>query len=191
MSCSTGITARASFFARPSLRAVIFVGLTVAATAAVAQIQPIPEGQLREGFLRDRNDSLIQQDAPSGSDYVARALAAIEQKDYTRALGILRPHRRSHDLAYYFLAGRAHSGLGNFPAARQNLTEAIRREQSFIGAHFALGLLEAEHGDRAAATKVLDDLKAKQAKCADKCRSAADLGAAIASIEAALRARLD
>jgi tetratricopeptide (TPR) repeat protein len=176
--------------ARGSLRAVL-VSAALVATGAAAQIQPIPEGQLRDGFLGDQNSRLISQDAPSGSDYVARALAAIEQKDYTRALGILRPYRRSRELAYYFLAGRAHTGLGNFAEARQNLTEAIRREQSFIGAHFALGLLEAEHGDRAAATKVLDDLKAKQTKCADKCRDAADLGAAIGTIEAALRKRLD
>ena len=158
-------------------------------SVANAQAAPIAEAQLNSGFLRDQNERLTSQDAPSDASYISRASAALDQQDYARALAILRPYRRSHDLAYYLLSGLAHQGQGDYAAARKDLTEAIRRRKSFIGAHFALGLMEAEHGDRLEAKKILEYLKAQQSQCAGKCRDAGELDAAIETIEAALRAR--
>ena len=155
--------------------------------AAGAQVSPIAEAQLTKGFLGEQNVRLSDQGPPPVDSYAARAVAALDRKDYTRALGILRPYRRSHDVAYHYLAGQAYEGLGDYAAARRELSEAVRRGRTFIGAPLALGLIEAQHGDRVTASTILVDLTARRDKCAGKCSDAAELAAAVSSLEAALR----
>jgi tetratricopeptide (TPR) repeat protein len=167
------------------------VGLALSGSAAVGQANPTSEQQLANGFLGERNAQMVGHDPAPNETYADQAMRAINLKQYKRALDILKPHRLANDPAYFYLAGRAQEGLGDYTAARKNLTTAIRKNKNFIGAHLALGLLEAEHGDKAAATKVLDGLKARQAQCAGLCKDAAGLSSSIAMIEAALKLRKD
>ena len=176
---------------RDTLRASLVVGAALLSTVVGAQIQPIPQQQLESGFLSDRNAQLTSQDAPPNDSYTQQATAAINLQDYKRALAILRPYRLSHDPAYHYLAGRAYEGLGDYAAARRELSGAIRVRKTFIGAHLALGLMEAEHGDKMAASRILEDLKTQQAKCAGRCRESTNLSVAVDMIESALRARPD
>ncbi|MFM5953137.1 MAG: CDC27 family protein [Novosphingobium sp.] len=171
------------------VKTALTVGALLMGGVLNGQVQPIPEQQLANGFLGDRNDKLTSQGAPSNETYVAQATAAINQGQYRRALGILRPYRRSNELAYHYLAGRAYVGIGDYAAARAELTAATRKDRSFIGAPLALGLMEAEHGEEADALKILDDLKARQARCAGRCREASDLDIAVSAIEAAIHVR--
>jgi lipopolysaccharide biosynthesis regulator YciM len=125
---------------------VLIVCAGLIATALAAQIQPVPEQQLANGFLGDRNARMTEHDLAPNETYAA---------------------------------------------ARKNLTTAIRKNKNFIGAHLALGLLEAEHGDKTAAIGILNGLKARQADCAGRCRDSAALDIAVNSIGAALKARPD
>ena len=97
---------------RNSMKALLLAMIATLGTVAGAQVQPIPEQQLNNGFLGEQNVRLSDQGPPPVDSYAARAVTALDRKDYTRALGILRPYRRSHDVAYHFLAGRAYEGLG-------------------------------------------------------------------------------
>jgi tetratricopeptide (TPR) repeat protein len=169
----------------------MIVGAALVGTASIAQIQPIPEQQLANGFLGDRNAKLTEHDPVPNETFADQAMRAINLKQYKRALDILKPHRLANDPAYFYLAGRAQEGLGDYAAARKNLTVAVKKNKNFIGAHLALGLLGAEHGDKAAAIKVLDGLKVRQAQCAGLCKDAAGLSSSIAMIEAALKLRKD
>lgn len=169
----------------------MIIGVALVGTAAAAQIQPVPEQQLANGFLGERNNQLVGHDPAPNETYADQAMRAINRKEYKRALDILKPYRLANDPAYFYLAGRAQEGLGDYAAARKNLTTAIKKNKNFIGAHLALGLLEAEHGDKAAAIQVLDGLKTRQAQCAGLCKDAAGLSSSIAMIEAALKLRTD
>ena len=168
---------------------VLTIIVSMLSTAAFAQANATSEQQLNNGFLGDQNFRLTSQDAPSDASYAARAASALAKKDYAGALAILRPYKRSHDLAYYFLAGQAYQGLGDTAAARKAFTEALRRRKTFLAASYALGMLEAELGDPAAAIAILNDLSTRKAKCGESCQEASLLSTAIAEIEAALRAR--
>ena len=172
---------------RNSMKALLLAMIATLGTVAGAQVQPIPEQQLNNGFLGEQNVRLSDQGPPPVDSYAARAVTALDRKDYTRALGILRPYRRSHDVAYHFLAGQAYEGLGDYSAARRELSEAIRRRRTFTAAQLALGLIEAQHGDRTTASSILADLTARRDKCAGKCSSAVELASAVSSLEAALR----
>ncbi|MEY4952670.1 MAG: hypothetical protein RL299_1094 [Pseudomonadota bacterium] len=172
-------------------RTAVMIGVALVGTAAVAQIQPIPEQQLANGFLGERNAQMTEHNPAPNETFADQAMRAINRKDYKRALDILRPHRLANDPAYFYLTGRAQEGLGDYSGARKNLNTAIKKNKHFIGAYLALGLLEAEHGDKAAAIKVLDGLKARQAACAGQCKDAAGLSSSIGMIEAALKLRKD
>lgn len=174
---------------RNYMKTLLVAMIATVGVAAGAQVQPIPEAQLTKGFLGEQNVRLSDQGPPPVDSYAARAVAALDRKDYTRALGILRPYRRSHDVAYHYLAGQAYEGLGDYPAARRELAEAARRGRTAIGPQLALGLIEAQHGDRAVASAILASLTDRRDKCAAKCSSAAQLSSAVASIEEALRTR--
>ena len=176
---------------RDTLKTSLVVGAALMSAVVGAQTQPVPQQQLESGFLRDQNAQLTSQDAAPNDSYTQQANAAIARQDYRGALAVLRPYRLSHDPAYHYLAGRAYEGLGDSAAARKELSAAIRLRKTFIGAHLALGLMEAEHGDKMAASKILEDLKAQQAKCAGRCRESTDLSEAVDMIESALRARAD
>lgn len=172
-------------------KTAMIIGAAIIGTAAGAQIQPIPEQQLANGFLGERNNQLVGHDPAPNETYADQAAAAIERRHYRRALDYLKPYRRSGDLAYHYLAGRAYVGLGDYSAARKELTTATRKNKKFLGAQLALGLMEAEHGDKAAAIKILEGLKARQGECAGLCKESASLGSSVTSIESALKLRKD
>lgn len=172
---------------RDSLTVVLALGLTFDCSIAAAQIQPIPEQQLAVGFLGEQNARLTSQEAPSDASFATRAAAALAERDYSRALAILRPYRRDRSIVYFFLAGQAHQGLGDYDAARRDYSEAVRQDRAFVGAQLALGLLEIEYGERTSAEAVLTSLTRLRERCAESCSSAADLANAISIMTSALR----
>jgi tetratricopeptide (TPR) repeat protein len=111
------------------------VGLTLSGSAAVGQANPTSEQQLANGFLGERNAQMVGHDPAPNETYADQAMRAINLKQYKRALDILKPHRLANDPAYFYLAGRAQEGLGDYSAARKNLTTAIKKNKNFIGAH--------------------------------------------------------
>ena len=167
----------------------LLASLILSSGSASAQTAAIAEQQLANGFLGERNNQLVGHVPAPNATYADEAAAAIERREYRRALDLLKPYRYSGDVAYYYLAGRAHIGLGDFAAARKELATASRKDKNFLGATLSLGMMEAEYGDKAAAARVLEDLKARQAVCAGLCKDAAGLNSSIESIETALKNR--
>jgi tetratricopeptide (TPR) repeat protein len=173
---------------RNYLKTLLIAMIAAAGVPAGAQVSPVAEAQLDKGFLGDQNSRLSDQGQPPADSYAGRAVAALDRKDYTRALGILRPHRRSHDVAYHYLAGRAYEGLGDYPAARRELAEAVRRGRTAIAPQLAFGLIEAQHGERAIAEEIMANFVKRSDKCAGRCDDALQLLSAIMALEDALRA---
>lgn len=87
-----------------------------------------------------------------------------------------------------YLAGVARAGLGKLKDARRRFAKAIKYDDDLILAHKELGIVWARLGDADKARDVLDNLHKRAAACADSCRQAADLKAAIPAIEAAIDA---
>lgn len=128
---------------------------------------------------------------PTGSDiyYMRRAVDALAQGDFKRSLAILRPYRLGASSKDLLLAGLAHSGLGDYAAARKNLERALQKRRNFIPAQVALGVLEARHGDRASAVKLLQALTSRRDACVGICSQQAELTSGVDRIHAALQAR--
>lgn len=172
---------------------VLSLGLAIVDTAAWAQTQPPPatgDQLLSNGYLGDQNFRLSgSQDASPEAPFPERAAAAIMHKDYGRALAILRPHRLTDPLVYHYLAGLAHEGRADYPAARKEFAEALKKRKNFTAAQVALGMVEAEHGDKASAISILRELIARQETCAGACADSAQLLNGVLHIQAALKAR--
>ena len=92
------------------------------------------------------------------------------------------------DANTHFLAGLAGAGRGKLKDARRHYEKAIKYDDDLILAYRELGIVWARLGDPGKARVVLDNLQKRAAACADTCRQAADLKAAIPAIEAALDA---
>lgn len=174
---------------RNTIKLIFAVGAMMFGFVAAAQVQPIPQQQLDNGFLGEQNQRLSSQDAPTDAHYTIRAAAALARNDFARALAILRPYRLSQDVEYFYLTGRAHEGLGDFAAARKEFNATLRKSKNHLPAQLALGLLEARHGEPGEAARALVLLKQRQSDCGGQCRDAAQLAAAIGAIEAALAGR--
>lgn len=161
-------------------------------SAALAAQVNVPQEQLEKGFLGDQNARLTaSQGNPSEASFQLRAIDAMSRADYARALSILRPYRLSDPLAYRWLAGQAYLGQGNYAAARKEFAAALKVRKNFTSAQVALGLVEAQHGDKPAARAILQDLIARRGNCAATCKDSAELANGIVTIQTALQARPD
>ncbi|HET9638067.1 MAG TPA: tetratricopeptide repeat protein [Allosphingosinicella sp.] len=87
-----------------------------------------------------------------------------------------------------YLAGLAAAGLNDLKASRKYYERALRADKEMIPVRRELGLTYARLGEKEKADAQLAALKAMQDKCAGACAKAADLGAAIQAIAAALGA---
>ncbi|WP_423141023.1 hypothetical protein ACOYW6_09175 [Parablastomonas sp. CN1-191] len=174
------------------------LGMAIAAMVAMpggaaAQTNPnspnAAEAALANGYLRDQNERLAAQEAPSGASFTVRASAALARKDYAGALAILRPYKMEQPLAYRYLAGVAYAGLGDADAARKQLSAAMKFRADALRAQVALGEMEGRIGDLAAANAILADLRTQQGTCAGACRDAAELADGVARVSAAILQR--
>lgn len=87
-----------------------------------------------------------------------------------------------------YLAGLAAAGLSDFKSSRKYYERALRADKDMIQVRRELGLTYARLGEREKADAQLAALKAMQDKCAGACAKAADLGAAVQALTAALAA---
>ena len=113
------------------------------------------------------------------------ALKAGKYEDADRAFGHVLSVN-PHDANSNYLDGMAEVGLGKLKDARRHFEKAVKYDGDLILAQKDLGITLAKLGDAKKAAAVLDKLKARAAACADTCRQAADLKAAIPAVEAAM-----
>ena len=85
-----------------------------------------------------------------------------------------------------YLAGLAAAGLGDVKGARKFYERAVKADKELVAARRELGITYAKSGERDKAQAELDQLKAMQQQCNATCAKAAELGAAVAAVEAAL-----
>lgn len=176
---------------RRYLTASLAISIGIASASLSAQVS-VSQEQLDKGYLGDQNARLTaSQGNPSEASFQVRAIDAIARKDYARALSILRPYRMSDPLAYRWLAGQAYLGQGNYAAARKEFAAAVKARKNFTSAQVALGMVEAQHGDKPAARAIVQNLTARRNDCAVTCKDNAELANGIVTIEAALKARPD
>lgn len=159
------------------------------ALPAVAQIGGIQQQQLENGFLREQNYRTIGRDFTDTEIYIRRAVDALSAGDFKRSLAILRPYRMGATYTDLLISGLAHAGLGHYDAARKDYKGALRKRRNFIAAQAALGELEASHGDKNAALKVLQELTARRDACSGSCPDQPELSGGVDRINAALQAR--
>ncbi len=87
-----------------------------------------------------------------------------------------------------YLAGLAAAGLDDLKASRKYYERALRADKEMIPVRRELGLTYAKLGEKEKADAQLASLKAMQDKCAGACAKAAEIGAAIQALTAALGA---
>jgi tetratricopeptide (TPR) repeat protein len=87
-----------------------------------------------------------------------------------------------------FMAGLAQAGLGNLKDARRYYEKAVKYNDNLILAHLELGTTLVKLGETDKAKAQLEDLKKRATACADTCPQAADLRAAVPTLESALGA---
>jgi tetratricopeptide (TPR) repeat protein len=85
-----------------------------------------------------------------------------------------------------YLAGLAAAGLGDLKGARSHYEKAVRADRELVQAHRELGITYSKLGDKPKAQAELDRLTAMQQKCNATCAKAADIGAAVQALTAAL-----
>lgn len=87
-----------------------------------------------------------------------------------------------------YLAGLAAAGLDDLKASRKYYERALKADKEMIPVRRELGLTYARLGEKEKADAQLAALKSMQDKCAGACAKAADIGAAIQALTAALGA---
>ncbi len=170
----------------PFRHALVTAVAFCAAAPLAAQVGGIQQQQYESGFLAQQNAALSAQNLTGAEIYIRHAVDALESGDYKRTLAILRPYRMNATFTDMLISGLAHSGLGDYAAARSDYQGALHKRRNYLAAQVALGELEAGHGDKAAALKVLEDLTARRDACHATCAEATELGSGIDRINAAL-----
>lgn len=87
-----------------------------------------------------------------------------------------------------YLAGLANAGLNDLKGARKHYEKAVKADKDMVLAHRELAITYAKLGERPKAEAELAILTQLNTACAGSCEKAADLGAAIAAVQAALAA---
>jgi Tfp pilus assembly protein PilF len=103
------------------------------------------------------------------------------ERAFDRVLSVNPKHAKTN-----FLAGLARASQDNFKGARRYYEKAVKYDDNMISAHQELAISHAKLGDSDKAKLILEDLKLRATKCAETCAQAADLKAAIPTIEATL-----
>jgi tetratricopeptide (TPR) repeat protein len=103
------------------------------------------------------------------------------KKAFDRVLAVAPSDANSN-----FLAGLAAAGLGDLKGARSHYEKAVRADRELVQAHRELGITYTKLGDKPKAQAELDRLTQMQQKCNATCAKAADIGAAIQALTAAL-----
>ncbi len=85
-----------------------------------------------------------------------------------------------------YLAGLAHSGLGDLKGARKHYERAVKSDSSMVAARQELGVTYAKLGAQDKAQAELASLNAMAAKCGESCEKAADIKRAVAMVTAAM-----
>lgn len=173
-------------FCRAIVAAAALGCIPLLAAPLAAQVGGIQQQQYESGFLAQQNSALGGQNLTGAEIYIRNAVDALETGDYKRSLAILRPYRMTATYTDLLISGLAHSGLGDYASARSDYQGALRKRRNYLPAQVALGELEASHGDKAAALKVLEELTARRDACHAICAEAAELGSGIDRINAAL-----
>ncbi len=115
------------------------------------------------------------------------ALQANRYADAKRAFGhVLSVAPRDANTLY--LAGLADAGLNDLANARKHYEKAVKADKDMVLAHRELAITYAKLGDRPKAEAELAILNLLNTACAGSCPKAADLGASIAAVQAALAA---
>jgi tetratricopeptide (TPR) repeat protein len=134
--------------------------------------------------------SMPSQSAPAYDptrDYQA-GVAALEANKYDEAdrlfTRVLRANPR--DIPTLLLSGAAKSGKQDFRGALAAYDRALRANRNHIVARRQYAITLVQLGDRDKAAAELNTLKERAATCADTCREAAELKAAVAAVEMAL-----
>jgi tetratricopeptide (TPR) repeat protein len=165
------------------LASVLFVGaLIVSAPAVVASgMGGTPRGNTMP------SESAPRFDATAEFKKGVEALKAAQYKDAETAFDhVLQVAPR--DANANFMAGLAKAGLGNLKDARRYYEKAVKYNDNLILAHLELGNTLVKLGETDKAKAELEDLKKRAAACADTCPQAADLRAAVPTLESALGA---
>ncbi len=113
------------------------------------------------------------------------ALKAEKYKDAIRYFGhVLEVAPK--DANTWTLMGLSKEGNGDLKGARSAYEKAVRFDDKSVTAHRQLGVVNAKLGDTGKAQAELDLLKKRSDECMQTCAQAADLTAAIASVQAAM-----
>lgn len=158
------------------------------ASAAMGQANATSEAQLNNGFLGEQNVRNTYPGEATDAHYLVRVNQALSSGNFTKTLAILRLNRATATHFDALLAGQAHTGLGDYAAARKDFRLALRKQRNFVSAYQALGEMEAQHGDLSAAQTLLAELTARRDACGS-CSSRGDIDTAIGRIEAAIKSR--
>ncbi|MBX9885438.1 MAG: hypothetical protein K2X68_10750 [Novosphingobium sp.] len=158
------------------------------AAPAAAQIGGVQQQQLENGFLTATTAQLSAQNLTGAEIYIRRAVDALSEGDFKRSLAILRPYRLTASYTDMLISGLAHKGLGDYAAARKDYEGALHKRRNYLAAQIALAELEAGHGDRVAAQKLLQDLTARRDACAGTCPDQAELASGVDRVNAAMLA---
>jgi len=170
-------------------RTLLVAAALSAPASLLAQVSPIAESQLSRGYLGDQNSRLSGQNLAGADVYVRRAVDALSEGDFKRSLAIMRPYKMNATYTDLYITGLAHSGLGDYAAARKAYEGALHKRRNFLAAQIALAELEAGHGDKAAAITLQQELTARRDSCAGKCPDQTELANGVDRVTAALQAR--
>jgi tetratricopeptide (TPR) repeat protein len=103
------------------------------------------------------------------------------ERAFKRVLSITPRDSQTH-----YMLGMTRNALNNFAGARKAFEKAVKYDGSMILAWQELAIADARLGDQEKSRAILVILQNQSVACAEKCREAADLQAAIAAIQAAL-----
>lgn len=117
----------------------------------------------------------------SGLDAMKTSRFKDAQRAFDHVLSVNSRHVQAN-----FMAGFSRASQGNDKGANRFYEKAIKYDPDFILAHRELALSHLRLDDRERATAILAYLKQRAAACADTCAKAADLRAAVSTLEAAL-----
>ncbi len=124
----------------------------------------------------------ISVEFKNGQEALLKQKYAAASRAFARVLQVI-----PRDANTNLLAGMAKAGLGKTKDARRHFEKAVKYNPDLILAHQELALAQIKLGKTKDAEKVLAELRDRAGKCADSCAQAADLKAAIALVEAALK----
>jgi tetratricopeptide (TPR) repeat protein len=168
--------------ASPMLRTLVLSSLLVApATALVAAASGGSGGSSSPSMSAPQFDAAAEY--RKGIEALQAQRFAEAKRSFGRVLEVA-----PRDANTNYLAGLADSGLQDLANARKHYEKAVKADKDMVLAHRELGITYAKLGQRPKAEAELALLTQLNTACAGSCPKAADLGASIAAVQAALAA---